>query len=40
MDIELRRNRDVQLDKYLNEPKAVAAMLREDMDKALTFSNG
>ncbi len=37
MDIELRRNRDVQLDQYLNKPDSVIALLREDMDKALGF---
>jgi aspartyl/asparaginyl-tRNA synthetase len=37
MDIELRRNRDVQLDMYLNNPKEVTAILREDMEKALKF---
>jgi aspartyl/asparaginyl-tRNA synthetase len=37
MDIELRRNRDIQLDQYLGKPEAVTAILREDMEKALTF---
>jgi hypothetical protein len=37
MDIELRRNRDVQLDRYINNTKEVAAILREDMEKALSF---
>jgi aspartyl/asparaginyl-tRNA synthetase len=37
MDIELRRNRDVQLDRYINNPTEVTAILREDMEKALSF---
>jgi aspartyl/asparaginyl-tRNA synthetase len=37
MDIELRRNRDVQIEEYLNKPDIVTAMLREDMEHALTF---
>jgi aspartyl/asparaginyl-tRNA synthetase len=37
MDIELRRNRDVQLDQYLNKPDIVTAILKEDMEKALAF---
>jgi hypothetical protein len=37
MDIELRRNRDIQLDQYLGKPEAVIAILREDMEKALGF---
>jgi len=37
MDIELRRARDIGLDQYLNKPETVSAVLREDMEKALTF---
>jgi aspartyl/asparaginyl-tRNA synthetase len=37
MDIELRRDRDIRLDRYLNAPAEVAAILREDMEKALGF---
>jgi aspartyl/asparaginyl-tRNA synthetase len=37
MDIELRRDRDIQLDQYLSKPEAVTAILREDMEKALGF---
>ena len=37
MDIELRRNRRIQLDEYLNNTENVTEILKEDMDKALTF---
>ncbi|MFC1584865.1 hypothetical protein ACFL5V_04900 [Fibrobacterota bacterium] len=37
MDIELRRNRGIQLDEYLNNPDKVSGILKEDMDRALTF---
>jgi hypothetical protein len=37
MDVELRRNRGVDLDTYLGHPDRVRAILREDMDKALDF---
>jgi aspartyl/asparaginyl-tRNA synthetase len=37
MDIELRRNRGIQLDEYLNHPNRVKKVLAEDMEKALTF---
>jgi aspartyl/asparaginyl-tRNA synthetase len=37
MDVEMRRNRGVSLDDYLNNPKKVQKILKEDMDKALTF---
>lgn len=37
MDIELRRNRQVSLDTYLNKTKKVKEILNEDMDKALAF---
>jgi aspartyl/asparaginyl-tRNA synthetase len=37
MDIELRRDRDIQLDQYLNNSDSVTAVLREDMEKALGF---
>ncbi len=37
MDLEMRRNRGITLDEYLNEPKKVIKILKEDMEKALTF---
>jgi aspartyl/asparaginyl-tRNA synthetase len=37
MDIELRRNRGIPLDEYLNKPDKVTRILKEDMEKALTF---
>jgi aspartyl/asparaginyl-tRNA synthetase len=37
MDIELRRNRRIQLDEYLNNTNKVKDILGEDMEKALTF---
>lgn len=37
MDIELRRNRGISLDEYLNHPDKVTQILKEDMEKALTF---
>lgn len=37
MDIEVRRNRGVQLDEYLNEPDKVKKIVAEDMEKALGF---
>ncbi len=37
MDIELRRNRNIELDEYLNHPQKVTDVLNEDMEKALTF---
>ncbi|MBN1849703.1 MAG: hypothetical protein JW932_14090 [Deltaproteobacteria bacterium] len=35
MDIEVRRNRDIDLETYLKEPKKVKKILIEDMEKAL-----
>jgi aspartyl/asparaginyl-tRNA synthetase len=37
MDIELRRNRRILLDEYLNNTKKVTEVLKEDMEKALRF---
>jgi aspartyl/asparaginyl-tRNA synthetase len=37
MDVEMRRNRGVTLDEYLNNTKKVQKILKEDMEKALTF---
>ena len=37
MDIELRRNRNVSLEDYLNSPDKVKQILKEDMEKALDF---
>ncbi|MBW2015232.1 MAG: hypothetical protein JRJ01_00085 [Deltaproteobacteria bacterium] len=37
MDIELRRNRDIDYETYLNEPEKVRKILAEDMEKALDF---
>lgn len=35
MDIELRRNRGIDLETYLNEPKKVKEILAEDMEKGM-----
>ncbi len=37
MDIEVRRNRGIDLDEYLNNPKKVLQIIQEDYEKALTF---
>ena len=37
MDIEIRRNRDIDLDEYLNNPEKVKQIIQEDYEKALTF---
>ncbi|MBN2440769.1 MAG: hypothetical protein JXJ04_05470 [Spirochaetales bacterium] len=37
MDIELRRNRNVSYEDYLNNPDKVKKILQEDMEKALSF---
>jgi aspartyl/asparaginyl-tRNA synthetase len=37
MDVELRRNRGISLDEYLNNTKKVQKILKEDMDNALDF---
>jgi aspartyl/asparaginyl-tRNA synthetase len=37
MDIELRRDRDIQFEQYLNQPNVVKTALCEDMEKALSF---
>jgi aspartyl/asparaginyl-tRNA synthetase len=35
MDLELRRNREIDLETYLKEPKRVTKILNEDMEKAI-----
>jgi len=37
MDIEVRRNRGIDLETYLNEPKRVEEILAEDFKKAIDF---
>ncbi len=37
MDIELRRNRGITLDEYLNNTKKVKDVLKDDTERALTF---
>jgi len=37
MDIELRRNRNISLDEYLNNTEKVKRILKEDMDRAKDF---
>ena len=37
MDIEIRRNRGIDLDEYLNNPEKVTQIIQEDYEKALTF---
>ena len=37
MDIEIRRNRRIDLQTYLNEPKKVKEILAEDLSKAIDF---
>ena len=37
MDIEVRRNRGIELEEYLNKPEKVTEILREDYENALTF---
>ena len=37
MDIEVRRNRNVSLETYLNKPQEVKDILKEDFDSALRF---
>jgi hypothetical protein len=37
LDVEVRRNRRVQLDAYFDEPEAVEEILREDLRSALRF---
>jgi len=37
IDIELRRNRGLDLETYTNEPKKVQAILREDYEKIIDF---
>jgi len=37
MDIEMRRNRGIDYETYLKDPKKVQEMLREDMEKILDF---
>jgi aspartyl/asparaginyl-tRNA synthetase len=40
LDVEVRRNRDVRLDAYLDKPRDVTAMLQEDLAKALKLFEG
>lgn len=40
MDIEVRRNRYVNLDTYMNDEAKLKQVLSEDMDKALAFFEG
>jgi aspartyl/asparaginyl-tRNA synthetase len=37
MDVEIRRNRNIPLDEYMNNTEKVTAILKEDMEKAFTF---
>jgi len=37
MDIEMRRNRNIPFDEYLNNTEKVREILKEDLEKALTF---
>lgn len=37
IDIEMRRNRGVDLDTYINSPKKVQEVLREDFEKVIDF---
>lgn len=40
LDVELRRNRGVQLDAYLDDPETVEALLKADLAGALRFFEG
>jgi len=40
LDVEVRRNRGVELDAYLDKPREVTALLQEDLAKALTLFEG
>ena len=40
LDVELRRERRVELDAYLDEPEAVESALQEDLEAALRFFEG
>ena len=40
LDVELRRNRKVELDAYLDRPEETAALLRADLTAALAFFEG
>jgi len=40
LDVEVRRNRAIELDRYLDAPEAVEAILREDLERALRFFEG
>lgn len=37
MDLEMRRNRGIDLETYLNEPEKVKKILAEDLEKAMDF---
>jgi aspartyl/asparaginyl-tRNA synthetase len=40
LDVEVRRNRELQLDAYLDKPREVTAILQEDLGKALKLFEG
>jgi len=40
IDIELKRNRGIQLEEYLHNPEGVVKILKEDFENALTFFEG
>lgn len=40
LDVEVRRNRGIDLDAYLDDPDTVGAVLRDDLDGALRFFEG
>jgi aspartyl/asparaginyl-tRNA synthetase len=40
LDVEVRRNRGVDLDAYLDKPEEVTAILKEDLEKALRLFEG
>ncbi len=40
LDVEVRRNRNIQLDAYLDKPKDVTAILQEDLSRALGLFEG
>ena len=40
LDVEVRRNRDLQLDAYLDKPREVTAILQEDLARALKLFEG
>ena len=40
LDVEVRRNRGIELDAYLDKPREVTALLQEDLAKALKLFEG